>query len=111
MNIKILELLKLIEENPTLEIIPMVNTECVCSDDYSYWSSKWGRAEVDEYYVSDERIYFKSNDSEELIEEYMDNLAEELGEESESENIEQYAINKVNKLKWVKAIVVYIEPK
>jgi len=111
MNTKILELLKLIEENPLLEIMPMVNTECVGGDDYSSWSAEWGRAEVDEYYVSDERIYFRSTDSEELVDEYMDNLAEELGEEADDENVEQYAINKVNKLEWIKAIVVHIEPK
>jgi len=74
MNTKILELLKLIEENPALEIMPMVATECVGGDDYSSWSAEWGRAEVDEYYTSDERIYFKSTDYDELIDQYFDNL-------------------------------------
>lgn len=95
-NIK--QLLQLISENPELEIVPMVETECVGGDDYSCWSAEWGKAEIDEYYNSDERIYFKSTDYEELIDERTDTESEE----------EAYFI--VDNLEWVKAIVVHIEP-
>lgn len=104
---KVEELLKLIEENPSFEILPMVNTECVPSDDYSYWMARWGKAEIDEYYISNERIYFKSSDFEELVEENMEFYEQEVEMyEGESENLATEAVNKLN---WTKAIVVHID--
>lgn len=106
MNDKIKDLLKLIEENPELEILPMVATECVASDDFSYWAAEWGRAEVDEYYTSDERIYFKSDDYEELIDEYFDNLDANI--KTDEGEYDEIAKEYVDNLKWIKAIVVHI---
>lgn len=107
-NIK--KLLKLIEENPSLEILPMVSTECVPGDDYSYWMAGWGNADIDEYYVTDERIYFKSIDFDELVEKHLIVYEKEHGPECimyESEN-EKLVEEEVNKLNWIKAIVIYI---
>lgn len=103
-NIK--KLLKLIEENPDLEIMPMVDSDCVPSDDFSYWCANWGEPEIDEYYLSDERIYFKSIDFEELVEKNMEFCEQEV-EMYEGES-EELAIKEVDKLNWVKAIVVHI---
>lgn len=107
-NVK--HLLQLVKDNPELNILPMVATECVDSDDASYWMARWSKTEVDEYYAGDERIYFKSIDAEELIDEYMSDMLDELGEDGENEDIEQYAVNKVDSLNWVKAIIVHINP-
>jgi len=95
---KIKQLLQLINENPTLEIVPMVSTDCVLSDDNRSWSASWGNAEIDEYYTNDERIYFKSEDYEELLE----NL--DLESQEAAECI-------VDNYKWIKCISVRIEPK
>ena len=108
MNTKILELLKLIQDNPTLEIMPMVATECVGGDDYSCWSAEWGRAEVDEYYNVDERIYFKSTDYDELVEDCLDRLDNEILKYSD-EDFEGYGKHYVDNLEWTKAIVVHID--
>lgn len=101
-------LLKLIKENPGLEILPMVDSQCVPSDDFCYWMGKWGTAEIDEYYCSDERIYFKSEDFEKLVDDWVDNNYERYPwaidkrlEKKASEYISEYA--------WVKAIVVKID--
>ena len=104
MNSNIKNLLVLIQENPELEIMPMVDAECIGGDDYSYYSAEWGKAEVDEYYTSDERIYFKSTDYEELVEKYCENEETKLT----GNDLEIWAIFEVNNLKWIKAIVVHI---
>ena len=36
----------------------MVDSEVIADDSHSYWCGSWGRAKLDEYWVSDERIYF-----------------------------------------------------
>src|SRR5690554_4846945 len=62
-------LLTLIKENPGLEILPMVDSDIVESDEYGWWVGDWGFAEIDEYWCGeggDERIYFKSEDFESL---------------------------------------------
>ena len=104
-NIK--NLLKLISENPDLEILPMVDSECVQSDDYSSWMSAWGNARVDYYYCSDERIYFKYHDFEELVEKFIDDNCEE---DFADEEFEKIAESKVEAYEWVKAIIVNINP-
>lgn len=107
MNTKIKELLALIQDNPTLIVLPMVNTECVGSDDYTYWANSWGKAEIDEYYTSDERIYFKSTDYDELVDEYLDGL--DNSESVDQGEYDECAKVYVEGLNWIKAIVVHIE--
>jgi len=102
-NIK--NLLKLIQENPELRIVPLVDTECVPNDDFGSWVAGWGSAEVDEIWISDERIYLKSEDYDELIEEAM----EEIVCDDESQ-LEILAENKVDNLEWEKVIIVRINP-
>ena len=102
-------LLKLIKENPELEILPMVDTECVFSDDYSYWMAEWGEARIDEYWCSDERAYFKNYEFDSLVEDWIDNNYEDYPELSDNE-LEKIAEEKINGYKWVKAIIVYIRP-
>ena len=62
---RISELIKLIQQNPSLKIVPMVDSE-LGGDDFSYYMGAWGKAEIDEVYHEDERIYFRSYDEEEL---------------------------------------------
>jgi len=95
---RIKQLVQLISENPTLEILPMVDSDCVPSDDFSYWCANWGEAEIDEYYISDERIYFKSIGYEELVDKT----------DQETQEAAEYI---VNNFEWIKAIVVHIETK
>jgi len=102
-------LLKLIAENPELEVVPMVDTECIFDDSYSTWMAKWGSADIDEYWCSDERVYFKSIDFDSLVEEFIDNNYEDYPTLSDEE-LEKLAKEKINAHDWIKAISVNIVP-
>lgn len=39
---RVSNLLQLIKENPELKIVPMVDNEVCCGDDFSYWMGRWG---------------------------------------------------------------------
>lgn len=112
---RIKHLLSLIKENPDLEIVPMVDNEVCGGDDYSTWCGSWGESRVDETYSSDERIYFRSIDDEDLVDQYADNIFDELFpnrmslNDDESEIVNKKAIEIVNNLDWKKVIVVSIE--
>ena len=99
------ELFKLMQENPDLPIVPMVDADIV-ADDCGYWIGAWGRASVDEYLFAErsEKMLFKSDDDVfGALESYMSYEEFEALPESESECRHYY-----NKLPWIKAIIVYI---
>ena len=100
------QLLKLIMKNPTLEIIPMVDSE-ISGYDYNYYMGEWGTAEIDEYYCSDGRIYFKKDDFEELIDKWIDDNYEKYPKALD-ELLEERAIVAIDNLEWNKAIIVHI---
>ena len=101
-------LLKLIQENPDLEIIPMVDSEIVVNDDYCYWSGSWGNARVDEYWADDERIYFRSEDEEDLIESQLDDIFGTYDDFKTNEELEEIAKENISNYNWKKVIVVKI---
>lgn len=103
-NIK--NLLQIIKENPDLKIIPMVDSEIVCDDNHNYWMGSWGNAEVDEYYISDGRIYLKSYDEEDLIN---DVACDEIDENENDVEAMKKAEEIVKGYDWRKAIIVYIQ--
>lgn len=105
-NVKVL--LQLIKENPTLPIIPMVATDCVCGDDYSYWMAEWSEARVTKYWCSDERIYQYDEDFEGLVEGWIDMNYEDY-ENLSDDDLELLAENTVNNYEWIDAIVVYVK--
>lgn len=102
------ELFKLMQENPELPIVAMVDTEVVAGDDFGRWIGALGYVYVDEYLIPpeyDEPILFKSNDDVfDTLERYLP--AEEFNAlpESEQECREIY-----NALPWTKAIIVNID--
>ena len=99
------ELFRLIKENPELPIVPMVDADIV-GDDCGYWIGAWGRAEVDEYFISKraERVFYKSDDDVfDVLERHLSDEEFEALPESEEECRPYY-----DKLPWIKAIIVYI---
>ena len=99
------ELFKLIQENPDLPIVPMVDADIV-ADDCGYLLGAWGRASVDEYVLAErsEKMLFKSDDDVfGALESYMSYEEFEALPEAESECRPYY-----DKLPWIKAIIVYI---
>lgn len=98
------QLFRLIKENPTLRVLPLVDTECVPSDDYNSWVAQWGTARIEEIWEDNnyERIFQKSYDFDDLVQKVMDEDEYDLNEE-EAEKI-------VNNFTWEKVIVVKIHP-
>lgn len=117
-NIK--ELIKLIQENPDLPVISMVEQEAV-SDEYGYTVASFGRAYLEEYALYNEKYY---DDRESFKEAYYDYHDEELCEkfnysprlplDNEENNkssclLDEYLDNIADQY-FKKAIVVYIHP-
>lgn len=105
------KLIQLIQENPELEVLPLVSPYCIPEEGKNYWVSNLG---VEEIYVNKEKekIYIKSIDMEELIDEKFAILVENLSviEFLEvREYWEEEAEKQVNNLPWKKVILVYIE--
>lgn len=105
----LLQLLKLMQENPELPVIPMVDGEIVSGDEYGYWMGEWGYATIDDYIISTKyawagQILFKSDDDVfDTLEKYLSRDEYENLPETEEECRPIY-----DALPWVKVIVVYI---
>ena len=97
------KLLKLIQENPELPIVPVVDGE-IPGDDCGYWLGSWGYAAIDEYIITHERVCFKSDDDVfDVLERCLSTDEFDALPETESECRPFY-----NALPWIKAIIVYI---
>lgn len=103
---KLKVLLELIEQNPELRIVPMVDSQVVAEEGFSYWIAEWGNARIEEIYNDGERIYILSDDEEGLIEELAWN-GEIINGLSESEAIKK-AEEIVSNYKWERVIAVAI---
>ena len=101
-------LLQLIKENPELPILPMVATEAVCDDSFSYWMAKWGRAKVDKYWCDDERVYSYNENFDSLVDEWIDDNYEDYPNFTDEE-LQKKAESVINGYEWVEAIIVYID--
>lgn len=66
-NIK--TLIHLATKNPDLRIVPLVDSEIVASDDFGWWTAEWGTPSIEELWGDDERVYIRSDDEEELVDE------------------------------------------
>jgi hypothetical protein len=107
---RIENLLKLIKENPDLKIVPMVDLDVCSSDDYQQWMGRWGEANIDYYWCDDERIYFKENDFEDLVEEILDSDNNYDGdfEKLSANEKEKMAKKLVEEYEWIKCITINI---
>lgn len=103
------ELIRLIQENPDLPVLPMVDSDVAYDDCACYWAGSWGDVHIDEYVVSNNkccegRIIFKNDND------IFDTLLDYLGyEEFESLPDDDDECRKIyESLPWTKAIIVYI---
>ena len=103
------EIIKLIEENPDLPIVPMVDSEVVADDSYTYWMGKWGNCEVTEYYLGNEKVHFRDDDEEDVLNDMAgckyshDPLGRDIYDLTDEEWDALY-----KSIPWTKCIVVYI---
>ena len=102
------EIIKLIEENPDLPVVPMVDSEVV-ADDGGYWLGEWGRCEVTEYYNGREYIHFRDDDEEDVLN---DMAGCKYGHDPQGRDIYNLTAEEWDALyksiPWTKCIVVYI---
>lgn len=97
----------LIQQNPELPIVPMTAGE-LGGDDFAYWMGSWGNAAIDEVYHEDERIYFKSQDEDEL-EEQIFNRLESYNPAWSDTYLQEKTTEEYETIKWKKVITVKIE--
>lgn len=94
-------LLQLIQDNPNMPIILMVDTEVVASDEYAWWMGHWGAAEIDDFVEGHECFFLKNiHDAENIMQDFYGDECEEWPDEKFEA---KYAA-----LPWVKCIVVWI---
>ena len=101
------ELLRLIAENPSLPVVPMVNSEVVAGDDYAYWFGSFSSSTVDEYVCVNERFYTRDN-QDEIEDDFSDYLCDDYPDMPDEEFYKMIH-EKVEALPWTKAIIVYID--
>ena len=96
------ELQRVIAQNPSLPVVPVVQADVVGGDS-GHWSGKFGEISVTEYFEMNGRAYFHNEDTiEETVKEvygakYTDALPE-------SKLVRVYA-----GLPWQKAVIVFID--
>lgn len=104
---KALKLFQLIQDNPDLKIVPMVESEVVAGDEFSYWLAGWGESSIDEMYIHKETVYFRSTDEDRLVEEIYDDL-EIANPYMAPETLNSMTDQRLDELKWDKVIRVNI---
>ena len=96
------ELLKLMQENPELSVIPMVDSDIINKEWLSWHIGRLESPEIDEYLVADGIIYTKTSDD------LYDVLEAVYGEFRVSKMTEEEAAEAYQQLPWIKAIMLYV---
>ena len=96
------KLFKLMQENPELSVIPMVDSDIINKEWLSWYIGRLESPEIDEYLVVDEIIYTKLSDD------LWDVLEAVYGEFKVSKMTEEEAAEAYQQLPWIKAIMLYV---
>lgn len=108
---KLKELFKLIQENPDLPIVPMVDYEVV-AEEGGRWLGSWGSAYIDKFlhYDGEYLTHNKGDcDTVSIFEKIFDYEECGIDEEMPDEVALQIMREKVDSLPWIKTIVVNID--
>ena len=100
------QLLALAKENPSLRIVPMIQTDVVASDEFTWWIGGFGNSSIEEIYDDGEQIHIRSIGEENLIEEIMLQSGDYLVGKDDELYAEAQVI--VNDYPWEKVIAVKI---
>lgn len=108
MSVKqVLNLIDLVSKYPNLDIVPLVNTEIVASNEFDYWLGGWGSANLDEIYQINDATYFKSIHSDKLFHSIFDDI-EAKNPACSDPCLVELADQEFNNIPWKKVIVVNI---
>ena len=96
------ELFKLMQENPDLPVVPMVDSDVAAGYAWNIGRLEEVEIEIDEYLIADGNVYTKSEDDiQEVLEAACGSLKAGIMEDEEAERVYQ-------QLPWQKAIMLYI---
>lgn len=100
-------LIHLMIENPNLRVLPFVDYEVVCDDSFTRWVGSFGKAFIDEVYCGNEKIYIRTLNEGDLIEQEADYLLDnnDIMEDEAFKKAEEI----VNNFNWEKVIILYID--
>lgn len=103
------KLIQLIQQNPNLPVVPMVNESVIQDDLYSWWMGNWSDCSIEYYFCDDEylRVWIKSQDEDELLEQYA-NLYEDECADLPDDEFDRRRREWIENLAWNKAIIVWI---
>ena len=96
------ELFKLMQENPELSVIPIVDSDIINKEWLSWYIGRLDSPEIDEYLVVYEIIHTKLSDD------LWDVLEASYGEFKVSKMTEEEAAEAYQRLPWIKAIMLYV---
>ena len=106
MNDNIKDLLKLMDENPDLPVIPVVGQDIV-ADCTGEWVAHFGKAEVKKMCIYGEKVVFREEKNAiktvEALE--LEGLTEGRAREESLEKLNGY----LDELEWLEVIIVHIE--
>ncbi len=97
------KLIKLIQENPDLPVIPMVDYEIVADDDYQRWMGSIGDSKIGDFCIWNDKIY---TDKQNLVEDLIDE--EYFFSEETDDEILKSAQKEADKIMF-KAIILNID--
>lgn len=96
--------IKLVQENPELPVVPMVDYEVV-AEDCGYWLGNFGFCEVGEYTCYNDRFY---DDKDSFIEDYYNDTYDDGRYDGLTDKEIDKLIAEETADWWTKAIIVYI---
>lgn len=99
------ELFRLMQKNPELPIVPMVDYEIV-ADDIGRWLGSWGGSYIEEYLIGEEQVHFREDDDPSEVDKV---LSERYGDDYYTDMTDEQEAEAYAGLPWVKAIIVNID--
>lgn len=99
------ELFRLMQENPELPIVPMVDYEIV-ADDSGRWLGSWGSSYIGEYLIGEEQVHFREDDDPSEVDKV---LSERYGDDYYTDMTDEQEAETYAGLPWIKAIIVNID--
>lgn len=105
------KLVILARRHPCLDIVPMVYSDAVQGDDWAWWLCSFGDVSVQEFACSEDRVYIKSRDFEDAVQDILNGFDEDDKKYKGKDDNELYkmAETEAKSLKWKKAIIVFVE--
>ena len=102
------ELFKLMQRNPDLPVVPMIDGEACGDDEYARYVGSWGESYVAEYVIGEDAVHFRESSADMC--EIEDVLTDGFVSYDDLECMpDEEAKADYDSLHWIKAIIVNID--